>query len=588
MITTNGLSNPLLFEVGQIPETYELEPNDRQTGPEQLPELPILVNGQILPGDVDYFRFAAHKGQTLVFRAAARSLIPYLADTVPGWFQAVMTLYDAEGNEVAYDDDYRFNPDPVIIYTVPQDGNYTLSIRDSIFRGREDFVYRISIGELPFIQRIFPLGGSVDSEVEVNLVGINLPIHKMKIKTGSNAPDILPVQVEKNGIFSNIRKFQVSPLSDISEREPDNQFAQAQAVTNTMIINGTIGIPGDQDWFSFRGRQGDRKTIEVFARRLGSPLDARLVLLNAQQKELAVNDDAEDKSCGLLTHQADSRINFELPKTGTYYVRLSDVQQKGGAEYAYRLKIGEEQPDFQLRLVPSSLRIPRAGTVIATVHAIRYGGFTGEINLSVRDAPPGVELQRAVIPENMDSTPVIIAASPRAEEQIMTLDVEGTADCDMRTVHRRAVPAEDMMQAFIYRHLVTAQQLLIQVTEPEPVTISLNLPKDGVLQARPGSDITLNPTLKWHVNTRKGIRLTLSDPPEWLTLKTAYIGREGGEIILNVSPNAEPGSTTTVLLNGNIRIEKSPRDPDYNPVQKFMNAKVVEFTIDAVSIEITN
>jgi len=310
VVTTNGLSNPLVFQIGQLPEATEVEPNDLVMKAASLPALPVLVNGQIMPGDVDCFRFPARKGQVLVFRAEARSLIPYLADTVPGWFQAVLALYDAQGNEVAYEDDYRFDPDPVLIYTVPQDGDYTLAIRDSIFRGREDFVYRIAIGELPFIERIFPLGGTVGREVEVSLTGVNLPVSKMKIKTGRNAPDTQKIYVEKDGVFSNIRDFSVSPLPDTIESEPNNQFAQAQAITNASIINGTIGIPGEVDWFCFNGRQGDEKTIEVFARRLGSPLDARLVLLDAHQKALAIRDDVQDKGCGLLTHQADSRISF--------------------------------------------------------------------------------------------------------------------------------------------------------------------------------------------------------------------------------------------------------------------------------------
>lgn len=588
VITTNGLSNPLLFEIGHLPESAELEPNDRVTAAQQLPELPVLVNGQIMPGDVDCFRFHASKGQALVFRASARSLIPYLADTVPGWFQAVMTLYDANGVEVAYDDDYRFDPDPVIIYTVPQDGDYVLSIRDSIFRGREDFVYRIAIGEIPFIERISPLGGPVNSDVDVSLFGVNLPVRKMKIKTGPDAPEIKDIRVEKDGVLSNVRNFSTSPLPDCAEREPDNQLSQAQLITNAVVVNGSIGSPDDQDWFRFEGRQGEEKTIEVFARRLGSPLDSCLTLLNAQHKELAVNDDAEDKSFGLLTHQADSRINIKLPETGTYYVKLNDQQKKGGDEYAYRLMIGEEQPDYQLRIVPASLRIPRNGTAIATVHAIRYGGFNGEIRLSVTDAPLGVELQRAVIPEGADSAKVIIAAKPRAQEQLMALQIEGTADCGYRTVHRLAVPAEDMMQAFIYRHLVSAQQLLVQITEPEAVTVSLSLPKDGVVRARPGSEIALNSTVRWRDNARRGIKLALAEPPEWLTLKTGTLGGQGGEVVLTVSPNAEPGNTATVLLNGTARIEKSAKDPDYDPVQKFKNGRVVEFTVDAISIEITN
>ena len=156
--------------------------------------LPAVVNGQIVPrdpdaipyympdrftpGDADRYRFQARKGQRLVIAAAARELIPYLADAVPGWFQATLTLYDAQGKELAYDDDYRFNPDPVLFFKVPEDGQYVVEIKDAIYRGRPDFVYRITIGELPFITGIFPLGGRAGTPTTFELTGWNLPVDK--------------------------------------------------------------------------------------------------------------------------------------------------------------------------------------------------------------------------------------------------------------------------------------------------------------------------------------------------------------------------------------------------------------------------
>src|ERR1035437_8645521 len=86
---------------------------------EQRITLPCTVNGQVASGEVNRYRFKARKGQRLVLTTEARSLIPYIADAVPGWFQPVLALYDATGKELAYDDDYRFNPDPVIFFEVP-------------------------------------------------------------------------------------------------------------------------------------------------------------------------------------------------------------------------------------------------------------------------------------------------------------------------------------------------------------------------------------------------------------------------------------------------------------------------------------
>ena len=130
----------------------------------RVPQNPTLcelavVNGQILEGAVDQFWFTGTKGQQIVIVASARQLIPYIPDAVPGWFQATLAPFDAQGNELAYCDDYRFNPDPVIQCQIPADGEYAVEIKDALYRGRESFVYRITIGELPFVTDIFPLGG---------------------------------------------------------------------------------------------------------------------------------------------------------------------------------------------------------------------------------------------------------------------------------------------------------------------------------------------------------------------------------------------------------------------------------------------
>ena len=60
---------------------------------------------------------------------------------------------------MAYNRGFHFQPDPVLGYKVPKDGDYVLEVKDGLYRGREDFVYRIEAGELPFITSIFPLGG---------------------------------------------------------------------------------------------------------------------------------------------------------------------------------------------------------------------------------------------------------------------------------------------------------------------------------------------------------------------------------------------------------------------------------------------
>ena len=137
--TPTGLSNPMVFCVGQLPEVSRkpmLTSSYQVLGKEELAlrkrpaeeaedriTLPCTLNGQIASGEVNRYRFTAHQGQRLVVTTQARELIPFIADAVPGWFQPVLMLRDAKGKEVAYDDDYRFKPDPTILCEIPQDGD---------------------------------------------------------------------------------------------------------------------------------------------------------------------------------------------------------------------------------------------------------------------------------------------------------------------------------------------------------------------------------------------------------------------------------------------------------------------------------
>ena len=191
-----------------------------------------------------------------------------------------------------------------------------------------------------------------------------------------------------------------------------------------------------------------------------------------------------------------------------------------------------------------------------------------------------------MIPEGTNVAQVVISASPRSEQQMMELQIEGTANCGTRTVNRRAVPSEDMMQAFIYRHLVTSQKLLVQICEPNPVTVTLNLPADGIIRARPGSEVSLSAVINRKSDGAGGVKLALSDAPEWLTLATDTIGlKTGNEIILKISPNAEAGDKATVLLNGTARVGKFSKEAI--PTPKFLtDNKAVDFTIDALSLQI--
>jgi hypothetical protein len=464
-----GLTNPLVFCVGQLPEAtapvikHAPEATKSAAKREMTVTLPVTVNGQIMAGGVDRYKFQARRGQRLVVIAAARELMPYLPDAVPGWFQAVLTLYDAKGHELAYDEDFRFNPDPVMYFQIPQDGEYAIEIRDSIYRGREDFVYRVSLGELPFVINTFPLGGPAGAATTVNLTGWNLPATKVTMDAKDKAPGVYPLSERRSDEAVHRVPFAVDALPEVLDKEPNDTAADAQAVTLPVIVNGRIGAPGDVDVFRIDGHAGDEVVAEVYARRLNSPLDSTLRLTDVAGKQLAFNDDYEDKGSGLNTHHADSYLRVKLPADGAYFVTIADAQQKGGPEYAYRLRLSPPRPDFELRLAPSSLTVRGGISASVTAFALRRDGFAGEIALKLVGAPAGFTLSTDRIPADKDQIQLSVVAKPSPPKEVLSLHLEGRATIGGQTVVRPVVPAEDMMQAFAYRHLVPAQEWMAAV-----------------------------------------------------------------------------------------------------------------------------
>jgi len=585
-------TNAVFFNVGIGPERRELEPNDpARTGlPALLPrrpafELPVTVNGQIMPGDVDAFRFRAKRGQRLVIETRARALVPFLADAVPGWFQAVVSIHDTEGRELAFADDFRFDPDPLFCFQPPADGVYELRIRDSIYRGREDFVYRVSISERPVITGIFPLGGRRGEPTEVTLSGWNLPRTNLALDTGpaeaprppkgdsqSTASPEAGTKTDRQIISPSARAirraalgegpfrgneflYAVDDLPECVEREPNNDRREAQPMTTPAIANGRIQRPGDVDVFQFDGKAGQQVVLEVTARRLRSPLDSLIRLTDADGKTIALNDDRVDKvghlhrDMSYLTHHADSYLMAELPADGTYFARVSDVRQAGSPAHAYRLRISHPRPDFELIVTPSCVEIKPGAAAPLEVFALRRDGFAGPIDLAIPDSDV-LKLHAARIPAGADSTRLTVAVPQwtkkrRAEPLMPTL--AGTARIKGRNITRAARPADNVMQAFLWRHLAPAERLLIHApnggllarrTDDEPVKIPLGGRASVALRAS-------------NTEGLKDVELTLDDPPAGISLERVAL--EEGAVRLELSADAEHaeiGRRETLIIQG--------------------------------------
>ena len=152
------------------------------------------MNGAIFTeGDVDTFRFAARAGRQVVLRALAVGLGSRL--------DPALTLLDERGDVLASNDDFGESREPLIVYTPKSDGTFLLRVSDSVNTGSPRHVYRLTIGELPYLTSVYPLGRSRNSKLPVRVEGANLGGVSRGIIGASlpDSPDVAPVEVAAAG-----------------------------------------------------------------------------------------------------------------------------------------------------------------------------------------------------------------------------------------------------------------------------------------------------------------------------------------------------------------------------------------------------
>jgi hypothetical protein len=153
---------------------------------------------------------------------------------------------------------------------------------------------------------------------------------------------------------SNLRLFMIDDLPPVVENGTNKTPAQAQRLELPCAVTGTMEAES-WDYYRFSAQAGQRLTAEVVARRLGSKMDPQIQLMDSAGKVLAAADETEGMG-------ADCRLTYAFKTAGDYIIQLQDVRYQGGADFTYRLRLG----DFPAATVPYPLGGKRGTTVQVT------------------------------------------------------------------------------------------------------------------------------------------------------------------------------------------------------------------------------
>lgn len=478
------LAAPAWFAAGDLPELAAIEPNNLP-GEAQRIEPPIVVNGRLeRPGDRDTFVFRATAGSRLLLRLTAQQLGSPL--------DGVLTLFDPQGNELAVIDDRdplpREGPvvrllqplpqvdDPQFDFTVPSDGDYTLTVEDRNLSGGAAYAYRLQVAPPP-----------VDFELLVQpTVGQPVPGQPQQQQPAQQ------VLTAYDGAGTGALTLDRGGSGSLSVRAIRDGYAGAIALTVVDLPSGVEAAPalipaGQNDAVVNLVADFDAPSTARFCRVLGHAVEAPqplvreavhpvffsvlpvngataqelgVVAVGVSQRgaELAVRGRAEGLAPqgGMLRLAievrrreglaGDVRVELLYPPAGlaTTDLTLPADQQHTQLELPVQLDAaagrhtillqatlaveGREQPILAVYPVPfeivpavtlelagQQLDLPVGAQASLLVHVRRAGTERGPVELEVGPLPRGVRVVQTTIPAELDEFPLVLEAGADAQ-----------------------------------------------------------------------------------------------------------------------------------------------------------------------------
>jgi hypothetical protein len=215
---------------------------------------------------------------------------------------------------------------------------------------------------------------------------------------------LYPLRLATRRGLSNVKLIAVDDLPQLSENDKNNSRETAQPLPVPCAVTGRCDAE-KADYYKITVTAGQHLSFDVLGRRLGSPMDPQMSIYHGKSmRELAFDNDSP--GC-----QGDPRISYTFKEAGDYLIEIRDVLNRGGADYVYRLRVG----DFPLATVPvpmaarrgSKAKIQFAGPQVAGVGPVDVAVPTDPAITALWVAPKG--------PSGLFGWPVTLAISDHEE-----------------------------------------------------------------------------------------------------------------------------------------------------------------------------
>jgi WD40 repeat protein len=252
-------------------------------------------------------------------------------------------------------------------------------------------------------------------------------------------PEVSITVTNVNG-ESNALKFFTDNLPQSVEQEPNDDASQASSLPLPTAIWGTLGTPGDTDFFAFDAVAGQPIVIDIASTRVSGKANAVLTLIDSSGAVVSSSNDFDGA--------ADPLISFTPGSSARYVVKVNDLLLGASPEHFYRLLIGNfplvtgvfplgvrANAETKVRLLGYNLPLDAA----ATVNAAADGEMTVPIDPLVfrkrREPKVVVSAMPSVLEAEPNDTPAnatALSAPGVADGRLMASpDPAGAVDVDL-------------------------------------------------------------------------------------------------------------------------------------------------------------
>ncbi len=557
-----GLSYQRSFWVGEYPTVMEARNKERTAdlnsnfdSPQEI-EINQTIQGVADKEDADYYVLQCRKGQRLSVEVEGMRLGRTL-------FDPYVAILNSDRFELASSDDTALLfRDCAASIIIPEDGPYTVLVRESSYQGTGACQYRLHVGEFPRPTAIYPPGAQPGEVREFTFVGdptgnlvskIEMPDatanYRAFIKNGGwHSPSGLPVRISSLP-FHN----------EVEPNEGGKQASPAEAPSVPVAFHGILSKKEDKDWFRFAGKKGQKLRARVFARQLRSPLDPYIIVRKeGDSKQIGSNDDAG-------SGDPDSRLDFEIPEDGVYNLNIRDQLYNSGPDYTYRIEITERSPALSATLPYGSrnnsqkwkmICVPR-GNRIGRVVNLSRSNIGCDLSLEASSLPSGITIDRDIAPRSINTMPVIFEATATAEIAggLHKLRVEDPKS-GLTGPFEESIHHIEINNAGTF-HSYHDERVSIAVIEEAPFELSLSVPpvplvKNGVMtlkveaKRQPGFEEEIKVTLPWR-------------PPGVSAPSSVTIPKGKNEVSMGINANGSASiAKWRIFVTGEASCSKGP------------------------------